>query len=365
VADVARAEVETQVADVEVADNDKSIKSEVNKMKHSGTTIIFVTVWIAVLFAAFVIGVCIREVRFRLAKVESKEVAESEMSSEVQVPNQTDKLVQELAQRKPVPGPGGGERPRSRPAGEGARPEMGDMRDRLANMSDEERAQMRERLGGRRRGGGERFQNLSEEERAKMEEQRRQMREKFESMTEEEREEYRAQMRERFGGRRPQGDGQGGRRRPRGEEQDDSGGSAPPPKGRACFVAETPVWVDGKLVQISKVTADQTFGKQLCGLSSLEQVEEHEGTFECRDIVLESGNTIGVVDAHCFMLDSGQWIAAQNLTSGLRLKTPTGTVGIKSVTKRAVPYTGKVYNLRIKSSDRYMAGKDKLIVRDY
>jgi hypothetical protein len=125
------------------------------------------------------------------------------------------------------------------------------------------------------------------------------------------------------------------------------------------------VWVNGKLVQISKVTAGQTVGKQFCGSSSLEQVQEHEGTFECRDIVLDSGNTIVVVDAHCFMLDSGRWIAAQNLTSGLRLKTLTGTVGIKSVTKRAVPYTGKVYNLKVKSSDQYMVGKDVVIVRDY
>ena len=182
----------------------------------------------------------------------------------------------------------------------------------------------------------------------------------MENMSEEEREEFRAQMRERFGGRRPPGDGEGGRRRSRG-----NGGGAPPPKGRACFVAETPVWVDGKLVQISKVTAGQTVGKQFCGSSSLEQVQEHEGTFECRDIALESGNTIVVVDAHCFMLDSGRWMAAQNLTSGLRLKTLTGTVGIKSVTKRAVPYTGKVYNLKVKSSDQYMVGKDVVIVRDY
>ncbi len=227
------------------------------------------------------------------------------------------------------------------------------MRERLENMSEEEReqfrAQMRERFGGRRRRGGERSQNLSEEE-------RRNMRERFENMSEEEREAFRAQMRERFGGRRSSGGGEGG-----------SGGGAPPPppKGRACFVAETPVWVNGKLVQISKVTAGQTVGKQFCGSSSLEQVQEHEGTFECRDIALESGNTIVVVDAHCFMLDSGRWVAAQNLTSGLRLKTLTGTVGIKSVTKRAVPYTGKVYNLKVKNSDQYMVGKDVVIVRDY
>ncbi len=239
------------------------------------------------------------------------------------------------------------------------------MREKFENMSDEERSRMmRERMGGRRRGGGERFQNLSEE-------QRRQMMERFENMSEEEREAFRAERRERMGGRRS-GGGEGGRRRPQGDgqgggrrQEDDSGGGAPPPKGRACFVAETPVWVNGKLVQISKVTAGQTVGKQFCGSSSLEQVQEHEGTFECRDIALESGNTIGVVDAHCFMLDSGRWIAAQNLTSGLRLKTLTGTVGIKSVTKRAVPYTGKVYNLKVKSSDQYMVGKDVVIVRDY
>ena len=264
-------------------------------------------------------------------------------------------------------------------------------------MSEEERAQMRERFGARRREGGMggRLENMSEEERARMEEERSQMRERMENMSEEERakmreemeelrgrweemseeerEEARAQMNEKYGfvprigmggrpgGNRGSGGGEGGRRRQGGG----SGGGAPPPKGRACFVAETPVWVDGKLVQISKVTAGQTVGKQFCGSSSLEQVQEHEGTFECRDIALESGNTIGVVDAHCFMLDSGQWIAAQKLTSGLRLKTLTGSVGIKSVTKRAVPYTGKVYNLKVKSSDQYMVGKDVVIVRDY
>jgi hypothetical protein len=142
------------------------------------------------------------------------------------------------------------------------------------------------------------------------------------------------------------------------------GGTTPPPKGRTCFTAETPVWVGGQLVQISSVTA----GRQLCvtpGLELVENVQEHLGTFECRDVVLESGNCISVVDAHCFMLDSGQWIAAQNLTSGLRLKTLSGTVGIKSVTVRTTPYTGKVYNLKVQGSDQYMVGSDAVIVRDY
>jgi prepilin-type N-terminal cleavage/methylation domain-containing protein len=131
------------------------------------------------------------------------------------------------------------------------------------------------------------------------------------------------------------------------------GGTAPPPKGRTCFVADTPTMVNGKLVQISQVTT---------GLA-ISEVQEHEGTFLCRDIHLDSGNTIGVVDSHCFMTDSGQWVAAQNLTAGLRLKTLTGTVGIKSISTRS--YTGKVYNLKIQGSDQYMVGKDSVIVRDF
>jgi parallel beta-helix repeat protein len=127
----------------------------------------------------------------------------------------------------------------------------------------------------------------------------------------------------------------------------------PPPKGRTCFLPETPALVDGRLVQIRNVTVSRT----------IESVQEHEGTFVCRDIVLESGNTISVVDAHCFMTDSGQWVAAQNLTTSLRLKTMTGTVGIKSITTRR--YTGKVYNLKIQNSEKYMVGKDSVIVRDY
>jgi prepilin-type N-terminal cleavage/methylation domain-containing protein len=129
------------------------------------------------------------------------------------------------------------------------------------------------------------------------------------------------------------------------------GGAAPPSKGRACFVAETPAMVDGKLVQIQNVTASNM------------TVQEHEGTYTCRDIVLSTGNKISVVDAHCFMTNSGQWVAAQNLTTSLRLKTLTGSVGIKSVTTRS--YTGKVYNLKITGSDQYLVGKDSVIVRDF
>ncbi|MHC4434086.1 MAG: Hint domain-containing protein [Planctomycetota bacterium] len=150
-----------------------------------------------------------------------------------------------------------------------------------------------------------------------------------------------------------------------------SGGQVPiPPKGRACFLAETPVWIDGMIVPIAKVVAGQAVRRSLCTTAGLwpdrvETVQEHTGTFECRDIVLESGNHIGVVGAHCFMLATGEWIAAQDLKSGLSLRTLQGTVRIKSVTVRARPYTGKAYNLKIKNSDEYIVGTDAVIVRDY
>ena len=142
------------------------------------------------------------------------------------------------------------------------------------------------------------------------------------------------------------------------------------PKGRTCFVAETGVWVDGTLVEISEVAPGQTVGKLLCAdqrapLEQIEKVQEHEGTFECRDILLESGDRISVVDAHRFMLDCGRWIAAQDLRSGLRLKTLTSHVGIRSVTRRDLPYVGKVYNLKVSSGEQYAVGIDGVIVRDW
>jgi len=227
-------------------------------MKHSGTTKIFVIVWASVLFASYVTGICIKEVRFKRAGIASQADSEPEVSSEVQKPSETDKLVSELAQRRPMPGPEGVMRERNispedrAGLGEGRR----GMRERLENMSEEEReqfrAQMRERSGGRRREGGMggRFENMSEEERARMEEERRQMRERMENMSEEERtkmreememlrerweemseeerEEAREQMQERYGfvpriglgGR--EGGGEGGRRRPGGRRQENN-----------------------------------------------------------------------------------------------------------------------------------------------
>ena len=147
---------------------------------------------------------------------------------------------------------------------------------------------------------------------------------------------------------------------------DAEGGAAPPPKGRGCFLADTPVWVDGATVKISEAVAGQTIGKANClAAASLEKLEEHQGSFVCRDITLENGNSISVVDAHCFMLDSGKWVAAQNLESGMNLKSLNGTVAIKSVVTRTMPFVGKVYNLKVSNSEKYMVGKDGVVVRDF
>jgi len=147
----------------------------------------------------------------------------------------------------------------------------------------------------------------------------------------------------------------------------DGEGIEPVIKGRGCFPADTPVLVDGTLVQISNVTAGQAVGKvgSLATAVQIEKLQEHQGTFECRDITLENGNRISVVAAHCFMLDSGQWLAAQDLRSGLKLKSLNGSIVIKSVIKRTVPFVGKVYNLKVKDAEQYLVGQDGVVVRDW
>ena len=137
-----------------------------------------------------------------------------------------------------------------------------------------------------------------------------------------------------------------------------------------CFPGDTLVWIDGALVKISEVipaqkaTAAGTLGK-VQSLCVIESVQEHEGTFKSYDIILETGNTISVADNHYFLLDSGSWGSAQELKPGLKLQSLNGPVAIKCVVKRATPLVGKVYNLKIKDSDRYFVGKDGIIARDY
>jgi len=137
-----------------------------------------------------------------------------------------------------------------------------------------------------------------------------------------------------------------------------------PPKGRTCFTSETGVWVNGTLIPISKVVA----GQSIYGTNSLiriQEVQEHDGTFKCYDVLLESGNCLSVAENHYFLAKSGQWISLQNLKKGTRLKTATGTVVIINITKRPMPYVGKVYNLKIDGSNQYLVGKDAIVARDY
>jgi len=162
-------------------------------MKQPGTTIVFVLVCIGVLVAAFAIGICIRQVRFGGA------------GKTTEVPEKSPvELARERDQARRVPGPG-------RTSGTGdlspeQRAELVEqragMRERFENMTDEEReqfrAQMRERFGGGRRSMGPQL-NLSDEERAKMREEIDTLREKWDQMSEAEREEARNQISEKYG----------------------------------------------------------------------------------------------------------------------------------------------------------------------
>jgi hypothetical protein len=140
----------------------------------------------------------------------------------------------------------------------------------------------------------------------------------------------------------------------------------PKPRGQ-CFPGNTLVWVDNSLVPISKVTAGGKIGKVGCFAVNrqIEKLKEYRGIFECRDITLENGNRISVVDEHHFMLDCGKWIAAPKLQAGMKLKTMNGTVSIKGVVVRPTPFVGKVYNLKIQDSEQYLVGKDGVVVRDW
>ncbi len=100
-------------------------------------------------------------------------------------------------------------------------------------------------------------------------------------------------------------------------------------------------------------------------LSKIQEVQEHKGTFTCYDVLLKSGNCLSVAENHYFLTESGRWISLQNLKAGIKLKTSKGSIGIIRVTKRPAPYIGKVYNLKVEGSDRYLVGKDAVIVRDF
>jgi hypothetical protein len=137
-----------------------------------------------------------------------------------------------------------------------------------------------------------------------------------------------------------------------------------PPKGRACFTGDTPVWVDGKLVPISKAAAAQVVSS-VAGKNKIEMLQIHNGTFTCYDILLDTGKSITVAENHYFMTEAGRWLSLHDLKEGTRLKTSKSSVEIISVKKRPSSYIGSVYNLKINGSDRYLIGEDAVVVRDY
>ena len=194
-------------------------------MKQSGITIIFVIVCVAVLFAAYGIGLCIREVRFRAAGTAPKPTGKPQMSVKTPEPGDTREparkpaeVVQVPREMRTMPGrearPGQGQGgPREGMAMFQMLPpeEAAELRERWPNMSDEEREQFTAQMR-------ERWDNMSEEERAQALERRRvemeEARARFQNMSEEEREKFGAEMRGRFGGRQGGGQGGGQGRRP-------------------------------------------------------------------------------------------------------------------------------------------------------
>jgi len=147
-----------------------------------------------------------------------------------------------------------------------------------------------------------------------------------------------------------------------------------------CFPGDALVWVDGKLAQISQAIPGQNVGKldsaspAAClavapSLKAIEGVEEHPanqfGAGDCYDIMLESGNYITVVYSHFVLTDAGQWVDVRDLTSGSKLMSINGPITVTSVVKRATPFVGTSYNLKIKGAERYFVGKDGIVARDW
>jgi len=155
-----------------------------------------VVIAVVVLLASLGIGLCIREIRFRQAGIETK-------SGKLQKPGDVNDIEKGRTQISPVPGPGGGDRQRDLSPEDRTKivEERAEVREQFENMSEEEkekfRAQVREKFSGRRREGG--FQNLSEEQRARFREEMEKLRERWDEMSEEEREQTRAQMLEKYG----------------------------------------------------------------------------------------------------------------------------------------------------------------------
>jgi hypothetical protein len=131
-----------------------------------------------------------------------------------------------------------------------------------------------------------------------------------------------------------------------------------------CFPADTVVWVDGGLVPIIDVVPGQKVGRA-DGSAEVEWIQEHGvGAYDCYDVVFESGNSIVVVDSHKFLTLSGEWVAVENLSGISKLQSLNGPIGVSSVVKRAMPFVGNAYNLKIKGANVFFVGKDGVAAVD-
>ena|GEM_PF-6897998 len=146
----------------------------------------------------------------------------------------------------------------------------------------------------------------------------------------------------------------------------------PPPKPRACFTSDMPVWLDGSLVPISTLATGQSVAIAGPSLAlsrprQIRQVQQHFGIFECWDIILETGRTLTVADEHYLLLAGTpeRWISSRNLKAGAKLQSVSAPITVKAVLKRPFPLIGTVYNLDIAGSDRYFVGLDGIVARDY
>jgi len=198
-------------------------------MKQSGKSNLFALVCIAVLLAAYGVGLGVKKVRFAAVS----EQVSTDLEPENPADESEDKAVATSEDSGPEPSEELAAEPSEEPAEEvAARPErpegrrrggmMGEgMRERFQNMSEQERqeamAQMRERFGGRRRGeggGGGAFSQMSEEDRENFRAEMEALGARAGEMSDEERQQARTEIFEKYG-LPTRGGGGGGRRGPR------------------------------------------------------------------------------------------------------------------------------------------------------
>ena len=144
-------------------------------------------------------------------------------------------------------------------------------------------------------------------------------------------------------------------------------------KGRRCFAAETPTWVDGRLVPIAAVVPGQVVAPPRArGMvvdtraSEVSGVDEHPGVFsDWRKVILANGECLCVIGTHPFLLDSGLWVSVKDLREGSVLRTVNGSVEVAAVRPQSQPYVGTVYNLKIEDTHCYFVGRTGVVVRDF